>query len=115
MGTSAGSNVTWKIEVPGRGWSSPVIWGDQIWMTTAFDAGRSLRALSVHRARGEILRQVEVFTPEEPDELHKNNSHASPSPVVEADRVYVHFGSMGTAHQRHQGLALAQGRPDQAA
>ncbi len=90
-------NVTWKVPLPGSGWSSPSVKGEQIWLTTATDEGHSLRAIALARASGEILHNVEVFQLENPGSIHPNNSHASPTPVVEDDRVYVHFGAHGTA------------------
>lgn len=90
-------NVKWKIAIPGQGWSSPVIFGNQIWMTTALDDGKSLRAICADRATGKILWNVEVFSVEAPEFKHELNSYASPTPIVEAERVYVHFGTYGTA------------------
>ena len=90
-------NVTWKVPIPGLGWSSPVVVGSQIWLTTALDEGTSLRAVCVDRASGKLLHDVEVFHQEKPEAIHKKNSHASPTPIVEGNRVYVHFGAHGTA------------------
>ena len=90
-------HVRWKCVIPGEGWSSPVISGTQVWMTTATQAGSSLRAVCVNLESGTIARDVEVFSIPEP--LHKNatNSYASPSPTIEKGRLYVHFGTNGTA------------------
>jgi outer membrane protein assembly factor BamB len=90
-------NVAWKTAIPGLGWSSPVVKGNQIWLTTADDEGHSLRAVCVDRTSGKIVHNVEVFHKEDPGRIHRKNSHASPTPVLEGDRVYVHFGSHGTA------------------
>ncbi len=90
-------NVTWKVPVPGLGHSSPVIGGDQIWMTTALDKGRSLHAVCFDRRTGRMLHNVGLFHKEQPGVLHSKNSHATPTPVLDGDRVYVHFGSHGTA------------------
>lgn len=90
-------NITWKTALPGLGWSSPSIQGDQIWLTTAVDEGKSLRALCVDRRSGQIEHDVEVFQLADPGPVHANNSHASPTPVVEGDAVFVHFGAHGTA------------------
>src|SRR5262245_53593974 len=54
-------NITWKVPVPGLGWSSPVIHGRQIWLTTALDEGRSLRAVCLELADGRIVHDLEVF------------------------------------------------------
>ncbi len=90
-------NVTWKVPLPGLGWSSPAVKGDQIWLTAAVDDAHSLRALAVNRQSGAIVHDVEIFKLENPGSIHPNNSHASPTPVVEGDRVYIHFGGHGTA------------------
>jgi outer membrane protein assembly factor BamB len=90
-------NVRWKVAIPGKGWSSPVIQGDRIWMTTATEEGKSLRAISVDRNTGAILQNVEVFRVKSVGQIHSKNSYASPTPVLEGDRVYVHFGAHGTA------------------
>ena len=90
-------HITWKTPIPGVGWSSPSVAGNQIWLTTATDDGHSLRAIAVDRASGKLLHDVEVFHLDDPGSIHANNSHASPTPLVEGDRVYVHFGAHGTA------------------
>ncbi|MEO5803256.1 MAG: PQQ-binding-like beta-propeller repeat protein [Verrucomicrobiota bacterium] len=90
-------NVKWKRPIPGQGWSSPVILGNQIWMTTALENGKSLRAVCVDRETGKILQNAEVFSIEAPEFKHELNSYASPTPVIEAERVFVHFGTYGTA------------------
>ena len=90
-------NVAWKVPIPGRGWSSPVLIDDQIWLTTAMDDGRSLRAICLNRDTGRIVHNVEVFQLTDPGAVHQKNTHASPTPILEGDRVYLHFGSHGTA------------------
>jgi len=110
-------NVTWKTAIPGKGWSSPVIWGSEIWMSTAVvaesteesadavaeskeekpvAASVSLRAVCVDKVGGKIIRNVELISVEEPESIHALNSYASPTPVVTQDRVYFHFGTYGT-------------------
>src|SRR5262244_3094961 len=90
-------NVRWKTAIPGRGWSSPSIQGDRIWLTTATEEGKSLRAVSVDRNTGAILQNIEVFRLKSPGQINSKNSYASPTPILEGDRVYVHFGAYGTA------------------
>jgi outer membrane protein assembly factor BamB len=90
-------NVTWKRPIEGRGHSSPVIWGNQIWITTALEEGKSLHAICLDKETGEIVHDVEVFQNEETINVNAKNSHASPSSVIEEGRVYVHFGTYGTA------------------
>lgn len=92
------NNVTWKTPIPYRGWSTPVILGKQIWLTTATLAGNDFFALCVAADSGKILFNERVFHSDTPEPLgNLLNSYASPSPVIEAGRVYVHFGSYGTA------------------
>ena len=90
-------NVRWKVAIPGRGWSSPVVQGDRIWLTTATEEGKSLRAISVDRNTGAIVQNVEVFRLKSAKLANPKNSLASPTPIVEGERVYVHFGAFGTA------------------
>jgi outer membrane protein assembly factor BamB len=90
-------NVRWKVAIPGRGWSSPAIHGDRIWLTTATEEGKSLRAISIDRNTGATLQNVELFRLKSAGHLNTKNSLASPTPVLEGDRVYLHFGANGTA------------------
>ena len=90
-------NVRWKVSIPGRGWSSPAIQGDRVWLTTATEEGKSLRAICVDRNTGAILQNVEVFRLKNPGQINGKNSQASPTPVLEGDRAYLHFGAYGTA------------------
>jgi outer membrane protein assembly factor BamB len=95
---SESKNVLWKTAVPGRGWSSPAIADGRVWLTTAVvSGGASLRAFAFDLQSGRELVNVEVFKQSNRVLLNPKNSHASPTPVVEADRVYVHFGAEGTA------------------
>ena len=91
-------NVKWKTPIPDRGWSSPVVLGKQIWLTTATENGRDFFAICVEASSGRILFNEKLFHADTPEPLgNKVNSYASPSPVIEPGRVYVHFGSYGTA------------------
>lgn len=96
---SESQNVIWKTPVPGRGWSSPVVAGNRVWMTTAAQnsGGLSLRALAFDVETGREVINAEVFRFRNRNLLNPKNSHASPTPVVEGDQVYVHFGADGTA------------------
>ncbi len=91
------NHIAWKTPVHGKAWSSPVIWGNQIWFTTASEDGRELFAVCVDRATGKILRDQKLFDIEKPQFAHKFNSYGSPTPVIEEGRVYITFGSPGTA------------------
>ena len=90
-------NIAWKVPVAGRGWSSPAIEGDQIWLTSALDDGRSLRAMCFDRRTGRLVHDREVFRLEDAGSIHSKNSHASPTPIIDGRYVYVHFGAHGTA------------------
>src|SRR5215207_11553499 len=84
---SESSNVRWKVEVPGSGWSSPVVAGDRVWVTTAVvdRNGTSLRALAFDTASGRRVVDAEVFRLPRRNLLNPKNTHASPTPVVEDD------------------------------
>jgi outer membrane protein assembly factor BamB len=90
-------NVKWKTAIPGKAWSSPVVWGNQIWLTSATEDGTQLFVVCVDKATGKVLRNQRIFEVERPQFAHKFNSYASPTPAIEAGRVYVTFGSPGTA------------------
>ena len=94
---SESQHIAWKTPIHGRGWSSPVVWGDQIWLTTATEDGRRMYAVCVDRDSGKIVHDLHLFDVAQPDEIHVTNSYASPTPVIEAGRVYIHFGCYGTA------------------
>lgn len=118
---SESANVAWKVEIPGRGWSTPVIRGDEIWLTTAIEfpadeketaerlktntgdqpltvlARVELRAICVDRASGEMKKNVVLIDKRSPQWVHKLNSYASPSPVLEGERLYGSFGAYGSA------------------
>ncbi len=110
-------NVAWRTAIPGKGWSSPVIEGNQVWMTTAFETIASeeerrerlkkntggvpvhvlssvrLNAVCVDKRTGKLLHNIEVIAKKQPQWVHKLNSYASPSPIIEDGRVYCHFGA----------------------
>ena len=114
-------NVVWKTPLPGEGHSSPVISGNQIWVTSAIAEKLSdeemqkrlatiknpqslqlagamqLQAICVNRDSGKILHAVTLFTIPAPEPKHALNSYASPTPVITGNRVICHFGTYGTA------------------
>ena len=116
-----GKNVAWKSVLPGRGHSSPVHDGDTIWVTTAIETPASeaekkerlkankglptvtvlskvsLRALRIDPKSGKVVKNVEIFGKKQPQWVHKLNSYASPTPVIEDGKVYFHFGAYGNA------------------
>jgi outer membrane protein assembly factor BamB len=89
--------VKWKTPIHGKAWSSPVIWGSQVWVTTANEEGTELSAVCVDKDTGKILRDDILFRVAAPQFCHKFNSYASPTPAIEEGRIYVTFGSPGTA------------------
>ena len=115
-------NIAWKTAVEGKGWSSPVVIGEQVWMTTALatlatadeaerhlaslpyavpspEVARSitLKAVCLDRSTGRLLRSLTLFEVVKPFQICSVNSYASPTPVAEPGRLYCDFGSMGTA------------------
>lgn len=114
---SATENVVWKQDIPGRGWSSPIVWGDRVFLTSVINTGESEAprkglyfggdrpkpADAVHQWKvycldlksGKVLweKQVHQGKPETP--LHLKNSYASETPVTDGDRVYCYFGNLG--------------------
>lgn len=97
---SESKNIVWKKEIPGKGWSSPVIAGGQVWLTTAVeesDGAVSMRALCLDRTTGKTQHDIEVLRKQSPEETHPMYGHATPTPVIDGDRVYVHFGANATA------------------
>jgi outer membrane protein assembly factor BamB len=94
---SEDQNVRWKSPVPGEGWSSPVVGDGRAWMTTSTDSGRKLHVLAYDVETGALVHQRVVFEVDQVENKNALNSHASPTPVVEPGRLYVHFGTYGTA------------------
>jgi len=91
-------NVRWKTAISHRGWSTPVVMDGQVWLTTATEDGHDFYAICVDNESGRIVHNKHLFHCDEPEPLGNNvNSYASPSPAIEPGRVYVHFGSYGTA------------------
>jgi outer membrane protein assembly factor BamB len=131
---SESKNVRWKTSVPGLGWSSPVIAGGRVWLTTATEAPNhatesrnhggaraanhggagagsakkytSLRALAYDVETGKEVVNVEVFRLTNARQINPKNSFASPTPVLDEDRVYVHFGADGTAQLNNAGQVI---------
>jgi len=94
---SEAQNVRWKTAIHGKAWSSPVIWGSQVWVTTATEDGTELSAVCLDKESGKVLRDDVLFRVAKPQFCHKFNSYASPTPVIEEGRIYLTFGSPGTA------------------
>jgi outer membrane protein assembly factor BamB len=101
---SSTKNVAWKVPLPGSGWSSPVVYQGRVYLTAAVPVnGRpgdlSLRALCLDAANGKMLWDKVVFRQDRGRSTasHPKNSHASPTPLTDGERLYVHFGHQGTA------------------
>jgi outer membrane protein assembly factor BamB len=90
-------NVRWKTAIHGRAWSSPVVLGRQVWLTTATPDGKQLFAVAIDKDSGKIIYDLKLFDVPNPQFAHAFNTYASPTPVIEEGRVYVTFGSPGTA------------------
>jgi outer membrane protein assembly factor BamB len=104
-------NVVWKTPIHDKGWSSPVVWGDQVWLTTARADGTEMFVVGVDRATGKVVHDLKVFDVAKPAFCHPFNSYASPTPAIEEGRVYVHFGTYGTAClDTHSGKKLWERR-----
>ncbi|MCI0358832.1 MAG: PQQ-like beta-propeller repeat protein [Planctomycetaceae bacterium] len=106
------TNIAWKTPIPGKGWSSPSLYQGRLYLTSAVpvDAAKdngdlSLRAICLDAASGKIAWNREVFlqSGETAPKIHNKNSHASPTPLVTSDRLFVHFGHQGTACLDHAG------------
>ena len=94
---SESQNIKWKTAIHDRGWSSPVVWGAQIWLTTATENGHDMFVLCLDRESGKVLHDLKLLHNDSPEPLGTDvNSYASPTPAIEAGRVYIHFGSYGT-------------------
>ncbi len=98
---SATENIAWRTKIPGQGWSSPVVSGGKIYVTSASASGNSitLGAACLDAETGKILWGIDLFKPDPgaARAMHRKNTLASPTPIVRGDRVFVHFGHMGTA------------------
>lgn len=114
---SATENVAWKTDIPGRGWSSPIVWGNRVFLTTVVNLGQSetpKKGLylggdrkeapdSVHQWKvccldleaGSVLWERQVHEGKPVTSIHQKNSYASETPVTDGERVYVYFGNLG--------------------
>jgi len=91
------SNLVWKTEIPGEGWSSPVVFDRQIWLTSSKNEGRELFAVCIEKNTGKILNNILLFKPDSVFGKHAVNSYATPSPCIDENYVYANFGQYGTA------------------
>jgi outer membrane protein assembly factor BamB len=102
---NATKNVVWKQPLPGLGWSSPIVWEGKVYLTASVpvagsdNGDQSLTALCLDAKTGKLLWEKEVFRQDgkKAPRIHEKNSHASPTPLTDGQRLYVHFGHQGTA------------------
>ena len=90
-------NIDWKIALPGRAWSSPVVSGDTLWLTNADEKGHELSVISIDAKSGKLGFTKQLFHVDKPQYAHKFNTYASPTPIIEGSYVYLTWGSAGTA------------------
>ena len=117
---NASTNIAWQTEIPGHGWSSPIVVGDRIWLTTAEETALTtlernaklaanpfaaemqahgdvkVFAVEIDARSGKLLRKLELAASEQPAPIHANNSYASTTPVTDGARLICHFGTLGT-------------------
>jgi outer membrane protein assembly factor BamB len=97
---SATSNIAWKVELAGQGWSSPVLSKGRLYVTYALNStsGTTLVVTCFNAADGKTLWNREVLKPDSAAvrQMHSKNSPASPTPIVTDDRIFAHFGHLGT-------------------
>jgi outer membrane protein assembly factor BamB len=94
---SDSANIAWKTPLHGKGWSSPVILDNQIWLTTATEDGKKMSAVCIDFKTGDFIHDITLFEPDSVKSKHALNSYATPTPCIEKGAVYIHFGRYGTA------------------
>ena len=93
---SSTTNVKWKVPVPGRGHSSPIVWRNHLFLTTATDGGTKLSLLAFDRTNGALLWQTAIPS-SGVEHVYRKNSHASATPATDGERVLASFGTHGLA------------------
>jgi outer membrane protein assembly factor BamB len=88
---TATENVAWRTPIPGESWSSPIVWVDRVFVTTATEGGISCRVLALDRVTGSILWNKEVFR-QQRRRKEVRNTYATPTPATDGARVYACFG-----------------------
>lgn len=91
-------NIAWKTAIVGRAWSSPVIAEGKVWLSNATKNGKEMSVVCLDAESGKLLHDFQLFRNTAVEPLgNPINGYGSPSPVIEKERVYIHFGSYGTA------------------
>ena len=91
------TNIVWKTDIEGKGWSSPVVYGDQVWVTSAIENEKKMLAICLDFNTGKKIFDLNLFQPDTIYAKHSMNTYATPTCCIEEGFVYVHFGSYGTA------------------
>jgi outer membrane protein assembly factor BamB len=91
------TNVVWKTGIQGKGWSSPVVFGDQIWVTSANEDGKQMAGICLDFNSGKLIYNINLFQPDSAYPKHSINTYATPTPCIEDGFVYLNFGTYGTA------------------
>lgn len=91
------NNIRWKTDLEGKGWSSPVVFDNQIWLTAASDDGKKMNGVCLDFNTGKVLFNILLFTPDSVQGKHSINTYATPTACIEKGFVYLHFGTFGTA------------------
>jgi outer membrane protein assembly factor BamB len=102
---SPNSNIVWKAQIPGDSWSSPIVWNDSVFVTTATDEGQSCHVLAISGKNGSVLWNREVFR-QIPRRKEGRNSYATPTPVSDGDKVYACFGDGSFAALNFEGTIV---------
>jgi outer membrane protein assembly factor BamB len=105
-------NVAWKTRIIGKGWSSPVVYGNQVWLSTAAEDGKQMFGVCIDLKTGKEILNIKLFEPETLSGKHEINTYASPTPCIELGLVYFHFGSYGTACLRTNDGSVVWKRTD---
>jgi outer membrane protein assembly factor BamB len=104
------TNVLWKTAVPGRGHSSPIVWKDHLFLTTASNDGTKLSMLAYQRTTGKLLWEASIPTTGV-ERVYRKNSHASATPTTDGQRIYASFGTHGLAAFDFNGKILWHQKP----
>ena len=92
------TNVKWKTEIPGQAWASPIVWNDKVYLANSTTDGTERFVIELDLVTGKVLRNKRIFSNIVPQsDHHVTNSYASPTPVTDGEKLYLHFGAYGTA------------------